>query len=75
MEALRIEIINPKVKDILKGLADLKLISISNEHDDAGNMKALLKKLRSGAKNAFTVEDINEEVEYVRSQRHARKKA
>ena len=73
MEALRIEILNPKVKDILQRLADLKLISIKEEGNANGEMEYLLKRLRSNSNEVLSVEDINKEVEYVRSKRYAEK--
>ena len=73
MEALRIEILNPKVKDILQRLADLKLISITEEGNAIGEMEYLLKRLRSNTNEVLSVEDINKEVEYVRSKRYAGK--
>ena len=75
MEALRIEILNPKVKDILQGLADLHLISIQEGADTEKELKNLLKRLRSKSDDVLSVEDVNREVEYVRTKRHAKKKA
>ncbi len=71
MEALTIEIINPKAKKLLFNLADLNLISISktltidNEFDD------LLRKLRSKSDSIPSLNEITEEVEIIRTARYA----
>jgi hypothetical protein len=74
MEALRIEIINPKVKTILKQLADLDLIAISKMESQETGLKNLLKKFRSKSKEAPTLDEITREVEIVRAERYAGKK-
>lgn len=74
MEALRIEILNPKVKTILKQLADLDLIAISKPDSPSVELKNLLKKLRSKSKEAPSLDDITKEVEIVRTERYAKKK-
>lgn len=74
MEALRIEILNPKVKTILKQLADLDLIAISKTESPSVELKNLLKKLRSKSEEVPSLEDITKEIEIVRSERYAKKK-
>ena len=74
MEALRIEILNPKVKTILKQLADLDLIAISKTESPGIELKNLLKKLRLRSREVPSLEDITKEIEIVRSKRYARKK-
>jgi len=74
MEALRIEILNPKVKIILKRLADLDLIAISRVESPETELKNLLKKFRSKSKEAPTPDEITREIEVVRAERYARKK-
>ena len=74
MEALRIEILNPKVKTILKQLADLDLIAISKTDSPSVELKNLLKKLRSKSKEVPSLDDITKEVEIVRTERYAKKK-
>ena len=74
MEALRIEILNPKVKTILKQLADLDLISISKMENPKTELKNLLKKFRSKSKEAPKLDEITSEIEVVRAERYARKK-
>jgi len=69
METLRIDILNPKAKSILKDLADLNLIKI-NKESKKSDFSALLKKLRSKSKDEITLEEITKEVEQVRKSRH-----
>jgi len=75
MEALRIEILNPKVKTILKQLADLNLIAISKTDSPSVELKNLLKKLRSKSKEVPSLDDITKEIEIVRTERYAKKKS
>ena len=70
MDAIRIEILNPKVKRILMDLANLNLISIKSDSDLKKEFKKLLKKLRSNYMNEPTLEDITKEVEAVRKSRY-----
>ncbi|MHC1705042.1 MAG: hypothetical protein AB9846_14120 [Tenuifilaceae bacterium] len=74
MEALRIEILNPKVKTILKQLADLDLIAISKTESPSLELKNLLKKLRSKSEEVPSLDDITKEIETVRAERYAKKK-
>ena len=74
MEALRVEILNPKVKTILKQLADLDLIAISKMESPETELKNLLKKFRSKSKEAPTLDEITSEIEIVRAERYAGKK-
>jgi len=74
MEALRIEILNPKVKSILKQLADLDLISISRVESSEIQFKKLLDKFRSNAKTSPSIEEITKEIENVRTERNAKEK-
>ena len=70
MNTIRIEILNPKATRLLKNLADLNLIAI---RDTSKNGFAnVLRKLRSKAKSAPTLEEITREVELVRSSRNAK---
>jgi hypothetical protein len=71
---LRIEILNPKVKTILKQLADLDLIAISKMESPEIELKNLLKKFRSKSKEAPTLDEITSEIEVVRAERYAGKK-
>jgi len=71
METLRIDIVNPKAKKIIKELADLKLISIRKENHSE-SFQILLKKFRS-KKNSPSLKEITKEVEAVRSRRYGKK--
>ncbi len=74
MEALRIEILNPKVKSILKQLADLDLISITKVESSEIQLKKLLDKFRSKANESPSIEEITKEIENVRADRYAKEK-
>ena len=72
MEALKIEILNPKALKLIKGMQDLNLIKVSK--DPAANFTAFLKKMRRNSSTAPSLEEITKIVEKVRSERYARKK-
>ncbi len=69
MESIRVEIINPKAKRLLKNLADIGLIKITEEETKSG-LSEILDKLRSKSENAPSLEEITKEVESVRKDRH-----
>lgn len=71
METLRIDIVNPKAKKIIKDLADLNLINIRDK-DPIKSFQGLLNKLRSKTK-AISLEEITKEVELVRAKRYGKK--
>jgi len=73
METVRIDILNPKAKSLLKDLADLKLIRIKKEKAKS-DFKELLGRLRINADDALIPEEIKEEVEAVRKARYEKKK-
>lgn len=73
METLRIQIVNPKAKRLLKDLADLNLITIGKSLDLKVELKELLSKLRSNAASAPSIDEITFEVEKVRALRYANK--
>ena len=73
METLRIKIVNPKAKRLLKDLADLNLITIGKSLDSKIEFKELLSKLRSSADSASSLDEIILEVEKVRALRYANK--
>lgn len=70
MDTMRIDILNPKATRLLKNLADLNLIAIQNTSKNG--FASVLKKLRSKAKSAPTLDEITKEVELVRSKRYAK---
>jgi len=67
---MRIYILNPKAAKLLKDLAALNLIAIKDTSKNG--FAGVLKKLRSKAKSAPSLEDISTEVEIVRSKRYAK---
>ena len=69
MESLRIEIINPKAKQLLKDLADIGLIKITEEQTKT-DFSEILKKLRSKSEDVLSLEEITKEVESVRKERN-----
>ena len=70
MEALKIEILNPKALQLIKGMQDLKLIKIS---DDVSILKKYLQKMRRNATVAPNLKEITKIVEDVRTKRYAKK--
>ncbi|MDZ7648252.1 MAG: hypothetical protein U5K54_14320 [Cytophagales bacterium] len=70
MESLRIDIINPKAKRIIKELAELNLITIRDKNP-LKSFENLLDKLRN--KKNISVEEITKEVELVRTKRYGKK--
>ena len=65
---MKITILNPKAERILKDLADLNLIAINDISKNGFSI--MLKKLRSKARSAPSLEDITKEVELVRTNRN-----
>ncbi len=70
MSTLKIDIINPKAKKLLKGMADLNLISIKETGNN--DFKTALKRLRGKTKAKPSLKEITKEVEAVRAKRYAR---
>jgi len=71
MEALQIEILNPKALQLIKDMQDLNLIKVSDE--PASKLKAYLKKMRRNAATAPDLDEITQIVEEVRAKRYAKK--
>ena len=71
MEALKIEILNPKALQLIKGMQDLKLIKVSDE--PASTLKVYLKKMRRNAATTPGLDEITKIVEDVRAKRYAKK--
>ncbi len=69
METFNIEIINPKAKSILKGLANLNLIRIQ-KNNPVNEFSELLKKLRKNSELSLSFDEITKEVEAVRRERY-----
>jgi hypothetical protein len=71
MEAIKIEILNPKALQLIKGMQDLNLIKISNE--PVSKLKAYLKKMRSNSLTAPSLDEITKIVDELRAKRYAKK--
>ena len=71
MSTLRIDILNPKARRLLKDLADLNLIAIKKDSSKSG-FANILKGLRAKTKSTPTLDEITKEVEIVRSKRYAK---
>ena len=71
MEAIKIEILNPKALQLIKGMQELKLIKISEE--PVSPLRAYLKKMRSKSSTAPNLDEITKMVEEVRAKRYAKK--
>ena len=69
METIKVDILNPKAKNILKGLADLNLIKIRKE-EKKSDFAQLLEKLRDQTKSVPDLDEIAKEVESVRKIRY-----
>ena len=70
MNTMRIDILDPKAKRLLKDLADLNLIAIRDSSKNG--FESVLKKLRSKKIAAPTLHEITDEVELVRNKRYAK---
>ena len=70
METIRVDILNPKAKSILKNLADLDLIRIKKEDKSKSEFKELLENLRINSDSAPSLDEITAEVEAVRKTRY-----
>jgi len=72
MEALKIEILNPKALQLIKGMQDLKLIKVTDE--PVSTLKAYLRKMRRNSSSAPNLEEITKIVEDVRAKRYEKRK-
>lgn len=71
MVALKIEILNPKALQLIKGMQELKLIKVTNE--PVSTLKAYLKKMRRNSSTAPSLDEITKIVADVRAKRYAKK--
>jgi phosphoribosylformylglycinamidine (FGAM) synthase PurS component len=69
METIKVDILNPKAKTILKNLADLNLIRIKSTKVKS-ELKDLLARLRISQDDIPSLEEITSEVELVRKSRY-----
>ena len=65
METIKVDILNPKAKTILKNLADLNLIRIKRTRVKS-ELRELLTRLRINQEESPSLEEITSEVELVR---------
>lgn len=74
MQTYQVNILNPKAAKLLQDLADLNLISISEQPENG--FEATVNRLRKKASAAPpSLEKISKEVETVRAKRYAKNKA
>jgi phosphopantothenate synthetase len=71
MEALKIEILNPKALQLIKALQDLNLIKITEE--PVSKLKSYLKKTRKNDVLPLSLDEITKIVEDVRAERNVEK--
>jgi hypothetical protein len=69
METIKIDILNPKAKKLLRNLADLNLIKIKKEKKKS-DFSSLLEKLRLNSADEISLDEITNEVEQVRKLRY-----
>ena len=73
MQNYMVQILNPKVEELLQDLVDLNLISIKQTSSD--NFLKAIGNLRSkAADNLPSLEDITKEVDAVRKKRYGKNK-
>ena len=71
MEALKIEILNPKALQLIKGMQDLNLIKVTDE--PVSKLQSYLKKMRKNASSVPSIDEIAQIVKEVRAERYAKK--
>lgn len=72
METLKIEILNPKALNLIKGMEDLNLIKVSEE--PVSRLTSYLKKMRRNSASVPDLYEITSIVEEERAIRYAKKK-
>ena len=70
METIKVDILHPKARKLLKDLADLNLISIRKS--TKSDFSEVLSKLRSKSETVPDLDEITREVEKIRSRRYNR---
>ena len=71
MEAFKIEILNPKAMQLIKGMQALNLIKISE--DKVSTLQAYLKRMRKNTASVPNLDEITAMVDEVRTERYAKK--
>ena len=75
MVTYQVDILDPKADRLLKDLADMNLIAIKQTNID-GFMQVIERlRLKAEQLGSPTMEEITQEVETVRAERYARRKA
>ena len=74
MASLQVDILNPKAGKILKDLADLNLIAITELKNDDSFLKVIKRIRRKAKNNPISFEEITKEVESVRARKYAKAK-
>ena len=65
MEVLKIEILNPKALQLIKGMRDLELIKVND--DPVSKLKAYLQKMRGNLSATPSLDEITKIVDEVRA--------
>jgi hypothetical protein len=71
MEALKIEILNPKALQLIKEMQDLNYIKVTDA--PASKLQSYLKKMRKNASTAPSLDEIANIVAEVRAERYGKK--
>ena len=71
MDAMKIEILNPKAMQLIRGMQELKLIKVSDNPESV--LKAYLRKMRRNEKSAPGPDAIAKLVDEARTRRYAKK--
>lgn len=71
MEALKIEILNPKALQLIKEMQDLNLIKVTDE--PVSKLQSYLKKMRKDANSVLSLDEIANVVAEVRAERYGKK--
>jgi hypothetical protein len=71
MEAIKIEILNPKALTLIKGMQELDLIRVSEA--PASRLKSYLKKMRQQSASVPSPDEIAKMAKEVRVANHAKK--
>ncbi len=69
METIRIDILNPKAKNLLQSLANLNLIKIKKENIKS-EFLLMLAKFRKNSGDELSLEEITKEIEIARKSRY-----
>lgn len=71
MEAFKIEILNPKAMQLIRGMQALNLIKISE--DKVSTLQAYLKRMRKNTASVPNLDEIAAMVDEVRTERYAKR--